>query len=702
MNKNEFVGVGTHCTFPRRRSAAGLLALVACLCAPTAAMAGPDAPAAASSGNVFTPDYFARFAPQTAYDMLAQVPGFAIHAADDLRGLGQASENVQINGQRVIDKSGGAVAQLKKVSAGDVVRIEVREAASFGIAGLTGQVANVILKADRKGSGNFSWSPQLRAHYADPRWFAGSISYNGSAGALDYTVSLENKPSRGAEGGNDYRILSPSGALIERRDQVNRDSTDHAKVSAILKYDGRSGLEANLTLDYDPYWKHGINAQRRYPVDGVDNIWTSHDRTSGFSYDANGDVSLPLGGGRLKLIGLRHFEHAPAWLDQRTVYSSGAPDDGIFYGQDAKTAETVGRLEYRWKGGPNAWTMTFERADNRFEQLSSLANLQPDGTYVSVPYPQGSGTVAETRYEGLVTLSRPLSPKLDLQIVGGAEYSELGERGIGQEPRRFFRPKGSVLLAWRPAAGWDASLKLERKVGQIAFSDFLANQDIANNRGNDANPNLVPPQSWEATAEVGRTLGRWGKTRLQLYHYRIEDIVDHIPVGVDGDAVGNLPRATRTGIESISTIQFDPLGWHGAKLDADVGVERARVRDPLTGLPREISNTHDRWAQLTLRHDVPHTQFAWGGGLSFDHYGRSWFLDEVNQQWEGPYVSAFVEFKNVRGLKINFEIFNLNDGHVRYWRDVYTGRRNTAALSFLERQHQMVGPLFTLTVTGKF
>lgn len=684
--------------------AVGILALATGLCAPTAALAGQDKPAAPapSDANVFTPDFFARFAPQTAYDMLSQVPGFTIRAADDTRGLGQASENVLINGQRVTDKSGGAAAQLQRISASEVLRIEVREAASFGIAGLTGQVANVILKTNRKGSGNFNWSPQVRAHYAEPRWFAGSISYNGSAGDLDYTLSLENKPSRGALGGNDYRVLSPTGTLLERRDQVNWNSSDDAKLSAILKYNGKSGILANLTLSYDPYWQRGANDQRRVRTDGNDAMWISLNHTWGYRYDVNGDVSIPLGGGRLKIIGLRHFEHSPFLLDQRTDYDSGAPSDGIRYGQDAKISETVGRLEYHWKGGPNDWTISLERADNRFEQLSTLANLQPDGSYLSIPYPQGSGIVAETRYEGLATLSRSLSPKLDLQMAGGAEYSELGERGAVEKPRRFFRPKGSLLLAWRPARGWDASLKLERRVGQISFSDFLANQDVTNNRGNDANPNLVPPQSWEATGEVARTFGRWGKTRLKVYHYRIEDIVDHIPVGIDGDAVGNLPRATRTGIESISTIQFDPIGWKGAKLDADIGIERARVRDPLTGLPRVISNTHDRWAQLTLRHDVPGTQFAWGGGLSFDHYSPVYYLDEVNQQWEGPYVSAFVEFKNVRGMKVNFEVFNLNDGHVRYWRDVYSGRRNVAPLAFLERQHQRVGPIFTLTISGTF
>ena len=685
----------------------GTGAIALAFLAPGAAWAGQDAtrpvPTPATAGvKVYTPADFARFAPKTAYDMLSQVPGFTIHTADTTRGLGQASENVLINGQRSTDKAGGAAAQLQKISAADVVRIEIKEAAALGIPGLTGQVADVIIRADRKGAGNFRWSPQLRAHYARPRWLAGSISYSGTSGDLAYTLSLEDKPGRGAMGGNDYRILSPTGALVERRDQVNWNSSDDAKLSAILKYGGNGPIQANLTFDIDPNWSRGNNFQRRIRTDGNSNDWNNHSHTYGFQYDVSGDLSVPLGGGRLKFIGLRHFEHDPALTEQRTDYDSGAPSEGIRYGQDTKIGETIGRLEYRWKGGPNDWTVSFERAYNRLSQVSALASLQPDGSYLDIPYPQGTGTVAETRYEGIVSLSRPLSRTLDLQLAGGAEYSQLGEIGIGLKPRRFFRPKGSLSLAWRPAPGWDASLKLERKVGQISFSDFLANQDVTNGRANDANPNLVPPQSWEATAELGRNFGRWGKTRLKLYHYEVSDIVDHIPVGVDGDAVGNLPHATRTGIESISTIQFDPLGWHGAKLDADIGFERSRVRDPLTGRERVISNTQDGWADLTLRHDVPGTRFAWGGGLTYQHYSLAYYLDEVNQNWEGPYASIFVEWKDIHGVKVNFQVFNINDGHVRFYRTVYTGRRNVAPIAFYEAQHQRVGPLFTLTLSGSF
>ena len=59
----------------------------------------------AAAKRVYVPADFARFAPKTAYDMLAQVPSFTIRSADQERGLGQASENVLINGQRITNKS---------------------------------------------------------------------------------------------------------------------------------------------------------------------------------------------------------------------------------------------------------------------------------------------------------------------------------------------------------------------------------------------------------------------------------------------------------------------------------------------------------------------------------------------------------------------------------------------------------------------
>ena len=89
------------------RSIRAFLCASASLVATAPVLAQPPATAAPSAATrVYTPADFARFAPKTAFDMLAQVPSFTIRSADQERGLGQASENVLINGQRITDKSG--------------------------------------------------------------------------------------------------------------------------------------------------------------------------------------------------------------------------------------------------------------------------------------------------------------------------------------------------------------------------------------------------------------------------------------------------------------------------------------------------------------------------------------------------------------------------------------------------------------------
>ncbi|HEY1124776.1 MAG TPA: TonB-dependent receptor [Sphingobium sp.] len=651
--------------------------------------------------RVFLPEDFAKFAPKTAADMIDQLPSFTVNSTSSDRGLGQASENVLINSNRVTDKSGGAMDRLRNVPASDVVRIEINEAAALGIAGLTGQVANVILKENRKASGRFEWTPRVRPDYAKPALLRGKLSYTGSEGKLDYTLSLQNFGNRGAVGGPDYLVFGPSGTLIEQREQQVQFNYDNVRTNLLLKYGGKGPVQANLNIVYNPYWQRNWNGQRRERTDGNDNDWKTKARLSGFAFSASGDVSLPLAGGTLKMIGLRRYEHAPFTNLQTTEFDSGAPDQATRFMRDSRTEETIGRAEFHWKGGKNDWELSLERAYNRLNQVGSLAVLQPSGQFQDVPF-NGSGIVTEKRYEGVLSLSRPLSDKLDLQLVGGGEFSKLGQTGGVNLSREFFRPKGSISLAWHPAKGWDASLKLERKVGQINFSDFLSQADLALNRQNGSNPDLVPPQSWQLTGEISRNFGAWGKTRLKAYAHRIDDIVDFIPIGTADVAVGNLPNANRYGIESVSTLQGEPIGWKGAKVDITLGREWTSVRDPLTLTNRPISNTRDYWAAVNLRHDIPGSQIAWGAYFNVDHFSSAYYLTEVNRNWEGPYFGLFIEHKNLAGMKVTLDAFNITDARNHFDRVVYTGRRNSAPIAFTEFQNQRVSQIFTLTVTGNF
>jgi hypothetical protein len=468
--------------------------------------------------------------------------------------------------------------------------------------------------------------------------------------------------------------------------------------------DGPGSSAGNLTLGYVPYWNPADRRDTRELVTGELRSRTNHATLDGYYADINGDYEFALGPGRLKLIGLRHWEHEPLVTTQILRFdSSGADSNGTRFSRDTHLGETIARSEYHWKSGKNDFQLSLERAFNSLDQKGDLFQLNSNGEFIQVPFPEGTGKVTEVRYESIATFSRPVASNLDLQIAAGAEISRLDRTPDDEEARKFFRPKGSVTVGWRPAKGWDISLKLRRRVGQISFYDFLAQPQLSSDRENAGNPDLVPPQSWEAETEFARDLGPWGKTRLRLWYYRVEDIVDVIPIGEDGEGIGNLPRADRYGAESVSTFQLDPLGIKGAKLDVTIGREWTSVRDPLTGDRRPISGIRDKWASAQIRHDVPGTPWAWSAFVEYNNYAKNYFLTEVYRSLDLPWIAGFyVEHKNLFGLTVRATINNVFNGRHLLNRTVYTGFRDRNPVNFIEKHDQLVGPLFNLSVKGTF
>ncbi|GAA4720138.1 TonB-dependent receptor [Sphingomonas lutea] len=670
---------------------------------PAVAPKAEPEPAAAGQSRTFVPADFVRFAPRTAYDMLKQVPGFTIRSVNvEDRGLGQASENILINRERIANKQGGAADELQRIPAGNVERIEIVDASSLGIAGLSGQVANVIVKASKAGSGQFEWNPEVRAHFAKPRLYDGSISYRGATGPLDYTLSVKNSSGRGGFGG-EILIYDRNETLTERRNEDYHSEYEAPTFKSKFGIDGPGSSVGNLSLAYTPYWNPSFREDRREPLAGDFRTRITENELKGWWYDVNGDWEFGVGPGRLKLIGLAHRKREPLVTTQITTFDSGAPSTGTRFDRDTTIVERVGRAEYAWKGGRNNWQVSVERAFNSLDQKGRLFDLDPSGAFVEQDYPEGSGLVEELRYEAIGTWSRPITDNLDLQLAAGAEISRLARVDSDIPARKFFRPKGSLTLGWRPAENWDASLKINRRVGQISFYDFLSQPNLSSDRESAGNPDLVPPQSWEFEGEVGRNLGPWGKTRLRGWYHRVEDIVDYIPLPNNGQGVGNLPRASKFGGESTSTFQFDPIGWQGAKLDLTAGFEHTGVKDPLTGERRPISSTRDRWFSVSLRHDIPKSDIAWGAYADHSHYVRTFFLTEVYRSWEGPvWAGLFIEHKNVFGLTVRADANNLLNARHRWTRFVYTDWRDRSPIDYIQRNNQLIGPIFSLSVKGTF
>src|SRR5262249_9716103 len=158
-----------------------------------------------------------------------------------------------------------------------------------------------------------------------------------------------------------------------------------------------------------------------------------------------------------------------------------------------------------------------EAAFNSLDSNTRLFSLTPSGDNVETPFPGGDATVEETRYEVIGAYSRPLSPTLSLQLSGGAEYSELAQVGAGGTTRTFVRPKGAISLVWQADSNTTVNARVQRTVGQLDFYDFLASRDLTDDTSFAPNPNLVPPQSWEAELELSRNWGAWGTSTVRVY-----------------------------------------------------------------------------------------------------------------------------------------------------------------------------------------
>lgn len=683
-------------------------AALAAVAAPVGAQETGDAPppvatlpAAVEGAKSYTPADFARFAPKSANDMLAQVPGFIIREADERRGLGQASTNVLINGERFSGKSNDILTELTRIPATDVVRIDIVDGATLNVPGLSGQVANIIVNAQKKLSGQFKWNPQVRFKRLPPRMTNGQASISGSTGNLDYTLGFQNESQVNGNAGLEV-VTNANGTVIDLREERLDVLIEQPKLSLGLKHKSASGAIANFNAAYQIFHIDGDEISQRSFPGTIDRTRLYHEQEREWNYEFGGDYEFGLGAGRLKLIGLRNFEHSPYSQQIVTSFADGSPDTGDRFEQTADEAESILRGEYSWRAGGADWQVALEGAYNVLDVSSALLQLDAGGIFQPVPLDNAIATVDEKRAEVSVSYGRPLTPTLSLQSSLGAEYSKLSQSGGGGLTRTFYRPKGFVSLAWKASPRLDVSAKIEREVGQLNFLDFVAFVNVGGGFGNAGNPELVPTQSWNGQIEATRNLGVYGTATARLYGRLYEDIVDIVPIGETGQATGNLDKATMFGFFFSGTLNLDPFGLKGAKIDAEATFQRSRVEDQLTGIFRPINNDIIRLININFRHDVPQTDWAYGGYYEEFEQAFGYRLDIKERPFNSPGgLGAFVEHKDLLGLTVRVSLDNLLGTRETFTRTFYDVRRTNPIL-FTEYRDRNYGQILTASISGKF
>jgi len=666
----------------------------------------PESNEAASNSDeieVYTPDYFTQFVPQTAADMVARLPGFEIRGGGgDERGFGQASLNILINSRRPSSKSSGANQILGRIPASNVERIEIVDGASLNIPGLSGQVANIIAKT---GELSGSWEYAIRwEEGSQPQLGDGEINVSGKRGNLEAVASLDFGQFIFTEDGDETFFDGDDNVTQDRQEKTGFNTQrPRANVNLTLLRD--NGHIANLNLSGERRNANisvfeSFDDQTNPALSGDSEELNGSDRDT---YEISGDYSLsaPLIGrdGQLKFIAL----HRGVNFDFQSQFLFNNGDTGesntLFLREDEER-EYIGRVEYSWQAGKSSdWTASLEGALNTLDSTTELL-VDGDGD------PAELVEVEETRLLGNLSRSWALSDKTNIQASVGAEFSVIDVPTSGEDSRSFFRPKGLLSASHKLNESWTVRGQVERKVGQLNFGTFVSSVSLTNDTETQGNDEIFPEQSWEAELEIQKqdTTGLSG--RATVFYELIEDPITQLFSFDENNELvqgpGNLDSNAQVfGVRSNLTWVLDDT-VEGLRLTAEGSLADSVIEDVVTLDNRSRSRGLLWEYEVGARWDIANTPFALETEVEQGRFADNFRIDEFTDDvFIRPEVQASLIHKDLFGMQWTFRLQNIANFEFRRERFIFDETRNGDLIQ-RELTSRQRGRRFSIEVTDTF
>jgi hypothetical protein len=656
--------------------------------------------------------FFDRYQPNTALDMVRQVPGFQLDDGADKRGFGATSGNILINDRYPSAKQDSPSNILARIPAAQVERIEVIRSQVREID-LRGRpiVVNLVLAEDMKAA--IRWETAVRKNF-DRSSLApiGSISLSNRWRGMEFNTGIDARKAAYGDPGTDV-VLDSSGNVIERRvrDHDGSGYTANAYFNASAWF-GETLFNLNSTAGVEI--RNEITHLHKVPEAGAtsdDIILGDRDnRKLEIGLDAERNLSPELIGKAILLF--FRLDQSPL-SSQRSFDSSGNQTLFRQATTEAETTESIARLEFDWTSWPNhVIQMNLEGAKNVLD--STLIQIVDDGTGpVVVPVPGANTRVEENRGDFLISDTWSFN-NFELDYGLGAETSTISQTGDAEVQRSFFFIKPHAALTYAPSRQRQTRFRLAREVSQLDFKDFVSATVFEDDDLALGNPDLKPETTWIAELSEERRFGELSVAKLTLFHHWISDVEDLLPLSPDFEAPGNIGDGRRWGVELESTIPLDAIGLTGAKLDVKARWQDSMVVDPVTGLDRVLSSegshqgdilfrNENEWAFLVdYRQDFEEARVAWGWNLATRAERPLFKVNELDVFDEETNVDVFIETTRWFGVKIRLTGLNLLDILQSRDRTVYTGERGLSPVDFRELRDSTNGARILLSFSGTF
>lgn len=300
---------------------------------------------------------------------------------------------------------------------------------------------------------------------------------------------------------------------------------------------------------------------------------------------------------------------------------------------------------------------------------------------------------------------RPLTDKLRLDLGLRYEASRLKVRGDATADRELKFLKPSITLDWRPGHGWHTQLGLKRTVAQLNFYDFISSAELASDRINGGNANLVPQRTWEARLLVEKPILGDGLVKLELGYDLVSMLQDRILVFTDEgafDAPGNLGTGRRQFLDFNLDAPLSKVGLPGVRWKANVTLQRTRVEDPIWHEQRRWTDFYPAWQWYT---EVRRDQGAFSYGFAVSDRDKFYLYrtDEIYSNWNGgPYGTAFVEYRPDDQTTVRLDVDNLFDTNAMANRLLYRPNRTIMDPTFREFRERNIHMSFGLSIKRSF
>ena len=631
----------------------------------------------ATRTTVYDAAFFAQFAPRSALDIARRVPGFALDLANndngqDIRGFAGVAGNVVINGARPSSKAESLETLLQRIPAQRVLRVEVGPGDLYGADySSKSQVLNIIMSAEGGLDGTVTASAR--------RLYTGKIVPDGSVSALFRKGASSINLSAGFanvlnhEEGTDTQTIPDTGEVIEFRRKFNsyHDFNPYLAGSWSLERADDKAIRINAR------WSPGQFDlfQRNHVVPGTgperdDDLVQDFDNPV---FELGGDVTRPLGGGAIKLVGLA-TRRKRDYLERYRFRSLGGEEvlGGFEQLQDAKRNETILRLGWtRADLAGVSFEAGIEGALNTLDHQVAFFEVLPGGETERVDLPLDDATVEEKRAEGFVRAGKQLSPAFRLDAGLNYEWSDLKVRGDTEADRtlKFWKP--SLTLDWKGNAGLHGQLSIRRTVSQLDFYDFISVAELSADRVNAGNADLQPQRAWEFRGTIEKPILGDGLIKIDAGYDLISMLQDRILIFDEEndrffDAPGNLGTGKRAFLAGTVDAPLTRFGLKGARLKFTGQVQRTRVADPISGEKRNFSDFFPDWNwEVDYRHDLG--DFSYGFVVSDRDRFTFFRTDEYDTNWnDGPFATAFVEYRPDARTAVTLDLDNaLNTPGVR-------------------------------------